>query len=278
MKAPSPVILDKQFIAPLIKPRDPASHKGSHGHALLIAGSKGRMGAAVLSGKACLRSGVGLLTINVPGEERIIVQTALPEAMLMIREEGGDINRFAALGIGPALGTEDEYLQLLANIFEIYQAPLVLDADALTLLAPHKSYRAAIPAGSILTPHPGEFDRMFGSHRDQGERTIKAVQLSQQHPWVIVLKGHRTQIILNGEIYMNTTGNAGLAKGGSGDVLTGIILALLAQGYIPFEAASIAVYLHGLAADFAVKDQSMESLLASDVIDSIGKAFTSLRG
>ncbi len=270
-------LLDRDHIVPLLKSRNPESHKGDHGHALLIAGNKGRMGAALLSARACLRTGVGLLTVNVPEDERHVIQAGLPEAMLMMREEGGDINKFAAIGIGPALGVEDEHMKLLENIFDIYTRPVVLDADALTLLAEHQSYWAAIPAGSILTPHPAEFDRMFGSSEDHFQRIEKALQLSLVHPWIIVLKSHRTIIAADGITYTNTTGNAGLAKAGSGDVLTGMILSLLTQGYLPLEAASIAVYLHGLAADIAVKDQSMESLLASDVIEHIGKAFLLLQ-
>jgi NAD(P)H-hydrate epimerase len=273
MQSQPGTILDREYIAPLLKLRNPESHKGDYGHALLIAGNKGRMGAALLSARACLRTGVGLLTVNVPEDERQVIQVALPEAMLMMREEGGDINKFSAIGIGPALGVADEHMQLLENIFDIYSKPVVLDADALTLLAAHQSYWAAIPAGSVLTPHSAEFDRMFGESENHLQRVEKALQLSLVHPWIIVLKSHRTIIAANGIAYMNTTGNAGLAKGGSGDVLTGIILSLLTQGYCPLEAASIAVYLHGLAADIAVKDQSMESLLASDVIEHIGKAF-----
>jgi hydroxyethylthiazole kinase-like uncharacterized protein yjeF len=277
MQSQPGVLLDRDHIAPLLKLRNPESHKGNHGHALLIAGSKGRMGAALLSARACLRTGVGLLTVNVPEDERQVLQVALPEAMLMIREEGGDISKFAAIGIGPALGLEDEHMKLLENIFDIYSRPVVLDADALTLLAAHQSYWAAIPAGSILTPHPAEFDRLFGPCEDHLQRIEKALRLSLVHPWIIVLKSHRTIIAANGIAYTNTTGNAGLAKGGSGDVLTGMILSLLTQGYLALEAASIGVYLHGLAADIAVKEQSMESLLASDVIEQIGKAFSLMR-
>jgi NAD(P)H-hydrate epimerase len=276
MKEPSDipgVILNKASIASLIRPRDPASHKGSHGHALLVAGNKGRMGAAVLSARACLRTGAGLVTVNVPEAERGIIQTALPEAMLMIREDGGDINQFSAIGIGPALGLQDESWKLIENIFDIYAKPVLLDADALTLLSLHKSYWPVIPPGSILTPHPGEFDRLFGQSDTHEERIKKALELSGEHQWVIVLKNNRTIIAVDGNAYTNTTGNSGLAKGGSGDVLSGMILSLLAQGYAPSTAAQIGVYLHGLSADIAVKNQSLESLLASDVIECIGKAF-----
>jgi NAD(P)H-hydrate epimerase len=267
------IILSREKIGKLIRPRDPASHKGTHGHALLVAGNKARMGAAVLSARACLRTGAGLVTVNVPAAERFILQTALPEAMLMMREDGGELDRFSAIAAGPALGLEEDSWALLENIFTAYKRPVLLDADALTLLSVHKSYWPVIPAGSVLTPHPAEFDRLFGPSQTHEERMNKALDLSKEFPWIIVLKNNRTFIAVEGIGYMNTTGNAGLAKGGSGDVLSGMILALLAQGYDPAEAAQVGVYLHGLSADIAVKDQSLESLLPSDVIECIGKAF-----
>lgn len=266
-------MITKEKIASLIKPRDPTSHKGNHGHALLVAGNKGRMGAALLAAKACLRCGAGLVTVNVPEAERTIIQTSLPEAMLMMREQGGDLNKFSAIGIGPALGLGIESMQLIENIFDMYDKPVLLDADALTLLSEHKSYWPVIPPGSVVTPHPAEFDRMFGESGSHEERMDKALQLSVQYPWVIVLKNNSTFIAVNGESFTNSTGNAGLAKGGSGDVLSGMIVALLAQGYDPAIAAQIGVYLHGLSADIALKEQSMESLLATDVIECIGRAF-----
>jgi NAD(P)H-hydrate epimerase len=235
------------------------------------------MGASLLAARACLRTGVGLLTVNVPEGERLILQTALPEAMLMIREEGGDITKFGSIGIGPALGVEAQHLHILENIFDIFQKPIVIDADAITLLAGHKSYWKAIPAGSIFTPHPAEFDRMFGSSESHAERVEKALSVSVEYPWTIVLKSHRTIVADNGNMYTNTTGNAGLAKGGSGDVLTGMILSFLAQHYEPLHAACVAVYLHGLAADISLNDQPMESLLASDVIEHLGKAILHLQ-
>lgn len=271
------ILINHERIASLIKPRNAASHKGTHGHALLVAGCKGKMGAAVLSARACLRTGTGLLTVNVPEAERFILQSAIPEAMLMLREEGGDINKFSAIGMGPAMGVDENGLTLLKNIFEVYSKPVLLDADALSLLSLHKSYWAAIPPGSVFTPHPAEFDRLFGQSNNQNERMEKALQLSINYPWVIVLKNNHTMIAINGNAYTNTTGNAGLAKGGSGDVLSGMILSLLAQGYTSSDAAQIGVYLHGLAADIAVKNQSLESLLASDVIEAIGPAFNCTR-
>ena len=265
--------ITKEEITSLIKPRQPNSHKGTYGHALLIAGSKGKMGAAVLAAKACLRTGTGLLTVNVPQKERAILQTAIPEAMLMMRQNKIEWNKFSALGIGPALGTSLKRLALLKAVLENFSKPLLLDADALTLLAQNKNLWSSIPAGSVITPHPAEFDRMFGPCTNHDERMKKAITLSTQYPWVIILKNYHTLIAADGNVCINTTGNAGLAKGGSGDILSGMVTALLAQGYPSFNAAKIAVYLHGLAADIALKKQSMESLLATDVIECVGEAF-----
>ena len=265
--------ITKEEITSLIKPRQPNSHKGTYGHALLIAGSKGKMGAAVLAAKACLRTGTGLLTVNVPQKERAILQTAIPEAMLMMRQNKIEWNKFSALGIGPALGTSLKRLALLKAVLENFSKPLLLDADALTLLAQNKNLWSSIPAGSVITPHPAEFDRMFGPCTNHDERMKKAITLSTQYPWVIILKNYHTLIAADGNVCINTTGNAGLAKGGSGDILSGMVTALLAQGYPSFNAAKIAVYLHGLAADIALKKQSRESLLATDVIECVGEAF-----
>ena len=271
------VSIDKHFIAPLIRQRDPASHKGDHGHALLLAGNRGRMGAAVIGARACLRSGAGLLTVNVPAEERGILQVTVPEAMLMIREEAGDLQKFSAIAAGPAMGTGQDSFLLLVDLLQNSRKPLLLDADALTLLSASRELWKQLPAETILTPHPGVFDRMFGTHSSAEDRKNKVLQLTQDHPWVIVLKGQHTQVSYKGKAYFNTTGNAGLAKAGSGDALSGIILALLAEGYGSLEAALIGVYLHGLAADIALASQSVESLMATDLIDCIGKAFEACR-
>ncbi len=276
MQAPV-TISDKTFIAPLLKQRAPGSHKGDHGHALLLAGEKGKMGAAVIAATACLRAGAGLLTVNVPAEERLIVQATIPEAMLMMREEGGDIAVDDAIGIGPAIGTGPAATALLTNLLEQARQPLVLDADALTIVSQHKDLWGMLPAGTTLTPHPGEFDRLFGRHDAVEERNAKAIELSLAYQLVIVLKGPHTLVCHQGQAYENTTGNAGLAKGGSGDALTGIILSLLAQGYEPRNAAIAGVYLHGLAADIAVRHQSPESLLITDIFAFIGQAFNDTR-
>ena len=266
--------LTKQHIQQLLKPREANSHKGTYGHALIIAGNKYKIGAAVIAAKACLRSGVGLLTVNIPEDERAIIQTAIPEAMLSARESAKhDINDFSAIGIGPGIGTEKDAVKLLTEILKSSNMPMVLDADALNIMAAEKDILPLINAGSILTPHPKEFDRLFGEHDSAEDRIQTAIQKAKELNIVIVLKDHKTIITYNDDTFQNTTGNAGLAKGGSGDALTGIITALVAQGYASFTAAKIGVYLHGLAADIAKQNQSMESMLITDVIEYLGKAF-----
>jgi hydroxyethylthiazole kinase-like uncharacterized protein yjeF len=266
--------LTKDIIKSLIKPRQESSHKGDYGHSFLIVGSEGKMGAAVIASRACLRTGTGLLTVSVPEAERLVLQIAIPEAMLVMRERDEDnLHNFSSIGIGCGIGTGKESFQILTYILHEFPKPIVLDADALNLISIHKQLLERIPYTTVITPHPKEFDRLFGIHQDTESRNETAIKEAQKLNIVIVLKGHNTLITHNGEAFLNTTGNAGLAKGGSGDALTGIITALLSQGYKPFEAAKIGVYIHGLAADLALEKQSMESLLITDAIEYLGQAF-----
>ena len=262
----------------ILKTRSEESHKGTFGHALIFAGSKGKMGAAVISSKACLRSGVGSLTANIPEEERSILQTSLPEAMLQFREnEIVNLSVFSAIAIGPAFGTDEISVQLFRKITLLVNQPIVFDADALTILSSEKDILNQLPANSILTPHPKEFDRLFGEHFSLEERRETARQKAKELNCVIVLKGNKTFITNGVESFINETGNSGLAKGGSGDALTGIIVSFLAQKHTTLEAAKLGVYLHGLAADLTLKNQSEDSMLISDIIDNLGLAFKELR-
>ena len=217
-------VLSLEYIKTILKVRVQDSHKGTFGNALIIAGSKGKMGAAVISAKACLRSGVGLLTVNIPEEERFILQTSLPEAMLEFREnENIDFSVFSAVAIGPAFGIDEVSVQLFKKIIHNINQPVVFDADALTILSKEKEVLNQLPINTILTPHPKEFDRLFGEHNNLLARQQKAMQKAKELNCVIVLKGNST-FITNGEIsFLNTTGNSGLAKGSSGDALTGMI-------------------------------------------------------
>lgn len=269
--------LSESYIQTIFKSRNPSSHKGDHGHALLIAGSKGRMGAAVIAARACIRAGAGLLTAVVPEDERSVLQIAIPEAMLAIRQTFDyDINKFSAIGMGPAIGTDEYAVEIFTKIISACTIPLLIDADALNILSTEKKLFDQIPAGTILTPHPKEFDRLFGLHKNEDERRTTAINIAEEKDIIIVLKGHKTLITSGGKSFINTTGNAGLAKGGSGDALTGIITSFMAQGYECFTAAQLGVYIHGLAADIALNRQSSESMLITDVIESMGEAFKTL--
>jgi ADP-dependent NAD(P)H-hydrate dehydratase / NAD(P)H-hydrate epimerase len=262
-------------ITPLIKQRNKFSHKGSFGHALLVAGSKGKMGAAVLAAHGCLRSGVGLLTCLVPEAGIDIMQISEPHAMAITAMEEIAIERLAVIGIGPGLGTDDTAKALVDKAIQ-QQKPMVIDADALNIISNHIALLEQLPAQTILTPHPKEFERLFGKSNSDFERMEKAVQLSAKYPFVIVLKGAYTLVASKGKGYFNTTGNSGLATGGSGDILTGILTGLLAQKYPAETAAKTGIYLHGLAADLALAQQSEESLLPADVVAHLGKAFKQL--
>lgn len=270
-------IIDIHIIQRLFQKRLPTSHKGNNGYALIVAGSKSKMGAAIICAKACLRAGAGLVTLNIPKKERAAVFAAIPEAMIEFREDKNDWNNYNAFAIGPGIGSKKSAESLLNSILEVSSKPLVLDADALNMIAKNQNLFSKIPPNTILTPHPKEFDRLFGKHDTATERRITAISKAKELKLVIVLKNHHT-FITNGEhSFENTTGNAGLAKGGSGDALTGIITAFTAQGYHPINAAILGVYLHGLAADSTLETQSLESMLITDVIENLGNAFKKIQ-
>ncbi len=266
--------LTKNIIKPLIKPRQKLANKADYGHALIIAGNIKKMGAAVIAAKACLRSGCGLLTISLPKSERFILQTTIPESMIMYREDiVNNLHKFSAVGIGPGIGVTKESELILSHLFKKLKQPIILDADTLNIIAGNKSLLNKVHPQTILTPHSKEFDRLFGDHKNIEERINAAVTIAKKYNIIIVLKGHKTLVTDGTLSFLNTTGNVGLAKGGSGDALAGIITSLLAQGYPAFEAAKISVYIHGLAADIALKNQSVESMLITDVIECLGDAF-----
>ena len=273
-------MLDEDFIKEIIQPRGKFSHKGTFGHALLISGAYGKMGAAVLSSKSCLRSGVGLLTTHVPAKGVSVLQTVIPEAMVSIDESDtiftGAINlrAFSAIGIGPAIGQADDTQQAFYELIKVSKTPMVIDADALNILGLHNDWIGMLPNGSILTPHPKEFERLSGEKSEGFQRLQKALDVAKQNQIFIVLKGAHSAIVCpDGEIYFNSTGNPGMATAGSGDVLTGIILSLLAQGYNSKDAALLGVYVHGLAGDIASDQKGEISLIASDIVDNLGEAF-----
>lgn len=268
----------------VLKIRSPFTYKNEWGHALLLAGSKGMMGAAILSASACLRTGCGLVTTHAPTHGGTVIHTAIPEAIVSydphdeVLSQLPTLNRYSAIGIGPGISTADPTHRVVKKLLESAPCPIVMDADALNILAQHPEWIALLPAQTILTPHPGEFDRLFGQSANCWDRFQKLLKIAKKYQMIIVLKGHHTIIALpDGTCYFNSTGNPGMATAGSGDVLTGMILSLLAQGYAPERAALCAVYLHGLAGDIAAQEHGFEALLASDIIKCIGKAFEQVR-
>jgi ADP-dependent NAD(P)H-hydrate dehydratase / NAD(P)H-hydrate epimerase len=264
----------------IAKPRLTFDHKGRYGHALIIAGSIGKMGAAVLASRASLRAGLGLLTVHVPKCGNVVMQTSVPEAMssLDTNEEFithiENLDQYSTIGIGPGLGQSQETVKAFSSVLKQFKLPMVIDADALNILSTNKELLNHIPEGSILTPHPKEFERLVGSWANDFERLEKQQQLARQLKSVIVLKGAYSSIASpEGNVNFNSTGNPGMATGGSGDVLTGILTSLLAQHYSPIETAQLGVYLHGLAGDMASYEKGMNSLIASDIIEFLPNAF-----
>jgi NAD(P)H-hydrate epimerase len=277
-------LISEDDIYKTILPRGKFGHKGLYGHALLIAGSRGKMGASLLASKACLRSGVGLLTTHIPPCGEQILQTASPETMLSFDPHQEyyttlpDISPYSAIGIGPGLGQHPQTASGLADLLRKVHTHLVIDADAINIIASDKSLLELIPERSILTPHPKEFDRLAGESSSGYERLMKAQSLAREQKLTFILKGAYTAICTpGGNIYFNSTGNPGMATAGSGDVLTGIVLGLLAQGYEPETASVVSVFLHGTAGDRAAATHSEESMIAGDIIDSLGIAFKEVK-
>jgi NAD(P)H-hydrate epimerase len=270
-------------VSSMLMQRDPFAHKGKMGNALLVAGSYGMAGAAILAAQACLRAGVGKVTVLTPKRNVAVLQTAVPEAVLAIdREErifseGTDTDDFDALGIGSGIGMAEQTAIAMISQLRRTNCPVAIDADAINILANHRAWVQQLPKGVILTPHPKELDRLEGNSADSYERLSKARSLAERLQGFVVLKGHYTAICMpDGHVVINTTGNAGMATAGCGDVLLGIITALLARGYKRPDACTIAVCLHGLAGDLAAAEVGQESLIASDLIRYLPKAFLAL--
>ena len=255
-------------IRKILKPREKFTHKGTYGHALIIAGSYGMMGAAILCARASLRGGAGLVTAHVPQCGYGIMQSAVPEALISTDKSvcvfsgfDKDFN-YNAVAIGPGLGNMEESASAFKNLLVTVKCPLVIDADALNILAQHKNLLKLLPFNTILTPHPGEFDRLAGPSSFMFERYLKQLEFSNEYNVIIILKGYHTIITNPGGIsWFNTTGNPGMASGGSGDVLTGLIVSLLAQGYSPLESAKTSVFMHGLAGDIALKKTGEDAMM-----------------
>ena len=277
-------IIEESLVRSLLKKRNPFAHKGQMGNALIVAGSYCMAGAAVLATKACLRAGVGKVTIDTPHCNISILQSSVPEAIVRTGTEETifadplDTDEYDALGIGPGLGQSEQTAIALISQLRAAQCPTVVDADAINILAKHRAWMQQLPKGIILTPHPKEFDRLEGHSADSFERLSKARNLAARIKGYVILKGHYTAVCMpDGRTLFNATGNAGMATAGSGDVLTGIITGLLAQGYKPQEACFLGVYLHGMAGDLAASELGEESLIASDIIAFLPKVLKRLR-
>lgn len=271
--------IDPDFIQNIYIPRKPFAHKGNFGYACLLAGSYGMMGAAVLSAGACLRSGVGKLTCYICETGYDIMQASVPESMCKVfgnkfLKDVNDFKRFDVVGVGPGIGNHISHKELLQNLFDDFKKPIVLDADALNVLSENPSLYQSIPAQSIITPHPKEFERLFGKSESDFDRLELAFQKAKELNIYIVLKGHYTFIATpDGKGYFNSTGNSGMATAGSGDVLTGIITGLIAQKYTSRDACILGVYIHGMAGDIAAAKNSKEALIAGDIIKYLGEAY-----
>ena len=277
-------IVEENDVRRLLLPRNDFVHKGMMGHALIVAGSYGMAGAAILTSRACMRSGAGKVSIATPRRTYAIMQATIPEAILKIDHEETYFSEalptedYDAIGIGPGIGQhENTAIALIAQIRRA-QCPIVVDADALNILGNHRAWMQQLPRDIILTPHPVELDRLTGMQSNGGyEQLSRARDLAEKVKGYVILKGHYSALCMpDGKVLFNSTGNSGMATAGSGDVLTGIITALLARGYGQAEACTLGMYMHGLAGDLAAKDIGKESLMASDIIKYLPKAFKRL--
>tara|TARA_R110000868_G_scaffold32516_1_gene118201 strand:+ start:15823 stop:17364 length:1542 start_codon:yes stop_codon:yes gene_type:complete len=275
-------LIGKSEVLSMYIPREKYSHKGSYGHSLIIGGSYGKIGAVILAAKACLCAGSGLVTAFVPKCGYLPLQTALPEAMVMVDNVETEISNIefdlapSVIGIGVGMGTSGATVNGFSKFLTKNKVPLVIDADGLNILSKNPDLFNRIPPKTVLTPHPKELERIIGNWKDDFDKLEKTKEFSKKYDCIVVIKGANTVIIYGGKGYVNTTGNPGMATGGSGDVLTGIITALIAQGYSPLNAAIFGVYIHGKAADIAIENCGFQALIASGIIENIGKAYLDL--
>jgi NAD(P)H-hydrate epimerase len=283
-EAPTPYyITEEADIIKLIRPRKRFAHKGNFGRGLLIAGSYGMAGASILSARGCLRSGIGVLTVHTPISNHNLVQIAVPEAIVHTDihdryfAEPVDLDRFQAVAIGPGLGQEEDTALALLEQIQMCSVPLVIDADALNILSTRRAWLSKLPKHSILTPHIGELERLIGKCMDTYERISKTKELAAFLQSYIILKGAWTAVITpEGNVYFNPTGNPGMATAGSGDVLTGVLLSLLSQGYSQEDACRLGVYAHGLAGDIAAEELGETGMTAGDIVEALPKAWKRL--
>jgi len=276
-------LIGKQEILQMYQGRGKFSHKGMFGHSLIIGGSFGKMGAVMLASKAAMRAGSGMVTAYVPQIGVPVIQAALPEVMVETDNFNGKVfeeidfqTEVNAIGIGPGMGTDEKTVAAMEGFLKSQKYPIVIDADAINILAKRPTLMEQVPNLSIFTPHRGELERLIGKWEDDFDMLEKTAKFAKNHDVIILIKGAHTITVYDYQLYINTTGNPGLATAGSGDVLTGVVTGLLAQGYHPMQASMMGVYFHGLAADIAINQYGMESLMAGDVTDFLGRAFMDL--
>ena len=277
--------VDEATAFTLLPWRNRFDHKGVRGHCLAIAGSKGMYGAAIIAAKSCLKAGAGLVTLHVPSNAFPIIQQALPEAIVSLDSDPEKFSqvvlndKYSAIAIGPGLGKDAVSVEGFKHLLKQAKKPLVVDADALNILADNPEMLSMLPKGSVITPHLGEFSRLFGNYSSGFERVEAAIRVSKEFDIVIVIKGAYTQVVSpDGMVFFNSTGNPAMATGGSGDSLTGIILSLFGQGLSSLNAAILGVFLHGKAADIALKLKGGGTILASDIVTGLSPALADLNG
>ncbi len=275
-------LIDKSEVNRRFEPIDKNSHKGIQGHALIIGGSYGKMGSVCLSAKACLKSGAGLVTTFIPKCGYEIVQTAVPEVMVVTDDYLDHITAInfdiepKSVGVGMGMGLHSDTQHAFFNFLKMNKSPLVIDADGLNILSQNKEWLEMLPKDTVLTPHYKELERLIGGWETEEDKMEKVKNFSKKYNVIVVVKGVPTEIVDREEVFKNATGNQALATAGSGDVLTGIIAGFLAQDYTPIDAAILGVYLHGLTADIAVPEMGHHAFIASDIIGYLGKAFLTL--
>ncbi|MCX7549445.1 NAD(P)H-hydrate dehydratase [Xanthomarina sp. F2636L] len=275
-------LIGKTEVISLYQPRKKYSNKGHFGHALIIGGSYGKIGAVTLASRATLASGAGLITAYVPKCGYQTIQSSFPEAMVLTDTDEQILTKIAldfnstAIGIGVGMGTDNKTIKAFEDFLRNNKSPLIVDADAINMLSKKKNLIKLLPEGTILTPHPKELERLIGVWKDDFDKLKKVKAFSKKHQVIVVIKGAHTITVLEEKLYVNTTGNPGLASGGTGDVLTGVITGLVAQGYNPLVASIFGVYLHGKSADIAVEKTGYQSLIASQVVETLGDAYLDL--
>ncbi len=275
-------LISKHEVLPLYKPREKFSHKGDFGHALIVGGSYGKIGAVNLASRAALSSGSGLVTAFIPKCGYHSMQASFPEAMVITDKDEEYISDISftiepnAIGLGVGLGTEDKTVKAIEAFLKTNKVPLVIDADGLNILSKKKTLLKLLPEQTVLTPHPKELERLVGEWSDDFEKLKKVKAFSKKYKTIVVIKGANTITVFGDKLYINTTGNPGMATAGTGDVLTGVITGLIAQGYEPLAATIFGVYLHGKSADISLEDYGYQSLIASHIIETLGEAYIDL--